>query len=154
MAQACLGDCPLPVDNAAPATIADEPAERGGFTDIGTPAPAAAPLDAALAAAGESVFRKCQTCHQVGDGAQNRTGPVLNGVYGALAGSNPDFDRYSGGMVTARGNGFVWNAANLDAFLTRPRDVIAGTRMSFAGLRSAEDRAAVIEYLRSFTADD
>ena len=29
---------------------------------------------------GERVFRKCQACHAVGEGAENKVGPVLNGV--------------------------------------------------------------------------
>lgn len=171
--EACMVDCKATVEITAHAAVLDVTPDSGGVAEDGTvvagaeatPAPEAAPevapepvadapapIDAELAAAGERVFRKCQSCHQVGEGARTRTGPILNGILGAPAASNPEFSNYSGGMETARDDGFVWDAANLDAFLTRPRDVIAGTRMSFAGLRSEEDRAAVIEYLRSFPA--
>jgi cytochrome c len=39
------------------------------------------------AAAGEKVFSKCKICHQIGEGAKNMVGPVLNGVVGRPAGS-------------------------------------------------------------------
>ena len=38
------------------------------------------------AAAGEKVFMKCKICHQIGEGAHNMVGPVLNGVVGRKAG--------------------------------------------------------------------
>src|SRR5438067_2455201 len=38
-------------------------------------------------AAGEKVFAKCKVCHQVGEGAKNGVGPVLNGIVGRKAGS-------------------------------------------------------------------
>jgi cytochrome c len=98
------------------------------------------------------VFRKCQSCHQVGEGAVNRTGPELNGVLGRVIGSVEGF-RYSGPFTAAHDAGTVWDAASLDAFLENPRGAMAGTKMSFAGLRNAEDRAAVIAYLQSQTAN-
>ncbi len=43
------------------------------------------------AAAGEKVFAKCKICHQIGEGAKNFVGPVLNGVVGRPAGTYPDY---------------------------------------------------------------
>ena len=34
------------------------------------------------AAEGEKVFRKCKACHAVGEGAENKVGPQLNGIVG------------------------------------------------------------------------
>ena len=120
------------VAEAAPA-VEDTPAAAGG-------------LDAELAAAGEKVFRKCKACHQVGEGAQNRSGPQLNGIVGRDIGALEDF-KYSRTMGSMGG---VWDEAALTAFLTKPRDYVKGTKMSFAGLRKEKDLAAVIEYLKSF----
>ena len=50
---------------------------------------------------GERTFRKCKACHQVGDGAENKTGPVLNGVLGRVAGTVEGFDGYSDAMKEA-----------------------------------------------------
>ena len=161
--EACMRDCKPGVEITAHASVLDVTPDTGGVSEDGTvvaaaettepePEPSSAPIDEALATAGAQVFRKCQSCHQVGDDARSRTGPVLNGIVGALPASNPDFSNYSSGMEAMRDEGRIWDAAALDAFLTRPRDFVSGTRMSFAGLRSADDRAAVIEYLRSFPA--
>ena len=37
-------------------------------------------------ALGAAVFKKCQSCHQVGDRAKNRVGPQLNDIIGRTAG--------------------------------------------------------------------
>jgi len=101
------------------------------------------------AAEGEKVFKKCKACHQVGDGAANKVGPMLNGVVGKAAGSVEGF-KYSDAMLAKGGEGMVWDEATLDAFLTKPKDVVPGTKMSFAGLRKEDDRENVIAYLKTF----
>lgn len=110
--------------------------------------PAAAP-DPALVEAGEKVFRKCKACHQVGEGAKNRTGPVLNGVMGRAAGSVEDF-RYSKALEEAAEGGLVWTEETLGEFLANPRKYLKGTKMAFAGLRKDEDQAAIAAYLSTF----
>ncbi|MGR3377920.1 c-type cytochrome [Salipiger abyssi] len=107
---------------------------------------AAAPIDEALAAEGEKVFRKCKACHQVGDGAKNRTGPVLNGVVGRPVAAVEDF-KYSRSMAE---HGGTWDNETLHAYLADPRGYVKGTKMAFAGLKKPEDIDAVVEYLRSF----
>src|SRR2546426_11397886 len=37
--------------------------------------------------AGETAFRKCQPCHDVGEAAKNKLGPELNGLDGRKAGT-------------------------------------------------------------------
>ena len=98
---------------------------------------------------GEKVFRKCKACHAVGDGAKNKVGPMLNGIGGAAAGANADF-KYSKALLEAADGGLVWDEANLDAYLTKPKDFMKGTKMSFAGLKKEQDRADVIAYLSGF----
>jgi cytochrome c len=41
----------------------------------------------------------------------------------------------------------TWDEATLDAYLTDPKAMVPGTKMSFAGLPKPEDRANVIAYL-------
>jgi len=113
------------------------------------PVVVAAAFDAALAAEGEKVFRKCKSCHQVGEGAKNRVGPILNGIVDHPAGAADGF-KYSKPMQAAGAGGLVWSEAELAAFLAKPKDYMKGTNMSFAGLRDDEDQRAVIEYLKSF----
>ena len=104
--------------------------------------------DADLAAEGEKIFRRCAACHQIGEGASNGVGPMLNGVVGRTAGGLEDYD-YSEAMQEAGAGGLVWDEATLSSFLENPREVVEGTKMAFPGLRKEEDRQAVIEYLKS-----
>lgn len=103
------------------------------------------------AAAGEKVFRKCKACHAVGDGAQNKVGPELNGIVGQQMAAVPDF-KYSDVLVEMGAEGKTWTPEELDVFLTKPRDYAKGTKMSFAGLRKEDDRQDVIAYLTTFPA--
>jgi len=105
-------------------------------------------IDMELAEAGERLFRQCSSCHQVGDSAQNRTGPVLNGIVGHPAGQVEDF-RYSRPMETAGDEGLVWTEEELHAYLEDPRGYLRGTRMAFRGISDEGERAAIIEYLRT-----
>lgn len=115
------------------------------------PSEETAAVDPALVEAGEKVFKKCQSCHQVGEGAKDRSGPALNGIVGDAAGSSESFaSKYSNALKDAAAGGLVWTDDNLAAFLEKPKGFLKGTKMSFAGLRSADDRAAVIAYLKTF----
>lgn len=149
----CMANCtPGPVQVTMRARVLDVTPESGeATTDEGevveldaTPA-----FDAELAEAGEKVFKKCQACHQVGDSAKNRTGPLLNGVVGREAGAVEKF-RYSRAMKKAAAEGLVWNQETLGWYLEAPRKYMKGTKMSFKGLRDEDDRSAVIEYLKQF----
>jgi len=100
-------------------------------------------------AAGEKVFKKCKACHMVGDGAKNRTGPMLNGIVGATAAQNPDF-KYSSAMQAKGEEGLVWDEEALTAFLAGPKAYLKGTKMAFAGLKKDDDIANIIAYLASF----
>jgi cytochrome c len=100
-------------------------------------------------AKGEKVFRKCKACHAVGEGAKNKIGPQLNGIVGAEIASVEGF-RYSDAFMEKKAEGLVWDEETLDAYLAKPRDFIAKTKMSFAGLRKEEEREDVIAYLKQF----
>ena len=107
-------------------------------------APAFAAGDAAN---GAKVFKKCKACHVV-DSAKNKVGPSLQGVVGRTPGSVAGF-KYSSAMTGFGASGQVWDAATLDAFLTKPKALVKGTKMSFPGLKKADQRADVIAYLQS-----
>ena len=112
----------------------------------------AAEVEAALAAGdvkkGKSVFAKCKACHKVGDKAKNGVGPQLNDFFGIEIGSSDGF-KYSKTFLAKKEEGVIWNIENLDAFLTKPKDFINKTKMTFAGLKKEKDRANVIAYLAS-----
>ena len=99
------------------------------------------------AAEGEKVFKKCAACHSIAEGGKNKIGPALWGVLGRQAGSLPDY-KYSKAMAA---NGKKWSFEEMNGFLIKPKDWIKGTKMSYAGLKSEKERAAVILYMNENT---
>ena len=99
--------------------------------------------------AGAKVFRKCRACHKVGDDAKNGVGPMLTGVVDNEIASVEGFN-YSDAFLAKKAEGLVWSAEVLDSYLTKPKDLIPGTKMSFPGLKKESQRADVIAYLMSF----
>ncbi|MEP5152207.1 c-type cytochrome [Planktotalea sp.] len=99
---------------------------------------------------GAAVFKKCKACHQVGEGAKNRVGPQLNGIFGKAAGSDPDA-KYSKGMKRAGADGLIWTSETLDAFIENPKALVSKTRMSFRGISDPADRANLLAYLRVYS---
>lgn len=156
----CMQDCKtdvkvtmraLVLDVTPNQTVAKEPAE----TVVETPVIEAAETVAAvtalneeLVAKGAKVFKKCKSCHKVGEGAKNASGPILNGVVNNAAGAIEGF-KYSKAMKDAAANGLVWTPQELSAFLTKPKKYLKKTKMSFNGLKKEEDRAAIIEFLKA-----
>ncbi len=105
-------------------------------------------LDAGLVAEGAGLFKKkCRACHSEDEG-KNKVGPSLHAVFGQAAASVDGFTKYSKNM---KASGLTWDAATLDQFLAKPKGLVKGTKMSFAGLKKDGERAAVIEYLKSLT---
>jgi cytochrome c len=101
---------------------------------------------------GESLFRDCSACHQVGPGAQNRVGPHLNGIFGRkAAGVGGDF-RYSPGLMRMGADGLIWSYDTLDAYIDNPKALVSDTRMAYRGMKDATDRADLLAYLRGFSA--
>tara|TARA_B100001123_G_C14898159_1_gene862666 strand:+ start:77 stop:607 length:531 start_codon:yes stop_codon:yes gene_type:complete len=92
---------------------------------------------------GAKVFKKCAACHSISQGGGNKIGPALWGVLGRQVGSVPDY-KYSKAMAS---HAKVWSFSEMNGFLLKPKEWIKGTKMAFAGLKSAKDRAAVILYM-------
>ena len=131
---------------AEAAAAATEPPAEPARADASAKATVA--LDPALVEKGAKVFRKCKACHQIGENAKNRVGPVLTGIVGAPAGAVDGF-KYSSALMDAAGEELVWDHEALSGFLTKPRAFMKGTKMSFGGLRKQADIDALIAYLQS-----
>ena len=99
------------------------------------------------AADGAKVFKKCAACHSISQGGGNKIGPALWGVLGRQAGAVSDY-KYSKAMAAYEK---AWSFEEMNGFLIKPKDWIKGTKMSFAGLKNAKDRAAVILYMNKNT---
>ncbi len=135
-----------PEEEAAEPAVTEAVAEEVAEAE---PAVEVAAVDPELIKAGENVFKKCKACHQIGDGAKNRSGPVLTGVVGSAAGTVDGF-KYSKPLMAMAEDGLVWDDDALRAFLAKPKDFMKGTKMSFAGLKKDEDLDAITAYLASF----
>jgi len=92
---------------------------------------------------GKKIFKRCAACHSIAKGGANKIGPSLWGALGRKAGSVPEY-KYSKAMVA---HGKPWSFEEMNGFLTKPKDWVKGTKMSFAGLKKAKERAAVILYM-------
>jgi cytochrome c len=92
---------------------------------------------------GAQVFHKCQVCHSVKPG-ENHVGPSLNGVVGRTAGSVAGFN-YS---PANKSSGIVWTEQKIFDYLQNPQKMVHGTKMTFPGLPSEQDRADVVAYLK------
>ena len=100
-------------------------------------------------ALGEKVFVKCRACHQIGDGAHNAVGPILNGVIGRRSGSVPGYN-YS---EANKSSGLTWDPATFRRYIASPQAVVPGTKMTFAGLTREKDIDNVLAYLEQFNPD-
>ncbi len=98
---------------------------------------------AADPAAGEKSFKACGACHKVN--GENGTGPHLNGVVGRDIASVEGF-AYSEALSGLPGN---WEPQEIAHFITNPKAYAPGTKMTYPGMKDAEDRADVVAYLAS-----
>jgi cytochrome c len=125
--------------------------EKAGGEAPAAEAPAA-PVDivpliaAADAAAGEKVFGKCKACHTVAKGGPNGVGPNLWNVVG---GPHAHIEGFSYSAAMAGMHDKKWTYEELNTFLAEPKAYAPGTKMTFAGLKKPEERAAVIAFLRN-----
>lgn len=102
-------------------------------------------LQTADVAAGEKVFGKCAACHTINQGGANGIGPNLWATMGKPHAHVAGF-AYSDALKSIPGN---WDWTNMDAWLASPRKYADGTKMTFAGLGKAEDRANLMVYLNA-----
>jgi len=100
-------------------------------------------------AAGAIQFKKCAPCHDVGDKAKNKIGPVLNGLDGRHSGSVPSF-RYS---EANKNSGITWDEAQFLDYIKDPKAKIPGTIMVFPGIKNEADAKNLWAYLKQFDAE-
>jgi cytochrome c2 len=105
-------------------------------------------VDPGLLAEGERQFGRCYACHSLDPADAGLSGPHLAGIAGRPAGAVAGFD-YSPAMDAAAQSGLTWTEAALERFIADPDSVVPGTSMSPTGMVRADQRAALIAYLKS-----
>ena len=136
----------------------ETPAYKIGAAEISSSAPKVAatptgpqPISSLLvnanAAEGQKIANKCKACHSFNKGGSNKLGPNLWNVVGGKPASVGNY-KYSSAMKKMS---VAWGYEELNQFLYKPKAYLKGTKMSFAGLKKAKDRASLIAYLRSLS---
>lgn len=95
---------------------------------------------------GERIYQRCIACHSL---ERNRSGPKHCGLFGRRAGSLPGY-AFSPAITRS---GIIWDENSLDRFLQNPLQAVPGTKMGYAGVKDADERADLIAYLRQASAD-
>lgn len=94
--------------------------------------------------AGKTTFKKCALCH-TNEPGKNKVGPSLFGIVGRKSASLDSYN-YSDAMKNFK---HTWNPETLDAYLTDPHAMVAGTKMIFPGIKDKTERANLIAYLET-----
>jgi len=98
----------------------------------------------AYAVDGESVFKQnCSICHTT-EAGKNKIGPSLAGIVGRKAGSVEGFSYTDAN----KNSGVTWDDQTLDKYLTDPKKFIPGTKMLFIGVKNADQRKSLIDFLK------
>jgi cytochrome c len=129
--------------NAGAQTGAPEPPPMSPEDQQKALAKLPAPYNTADLGNGEAKFGLCKTCHTLAAGGANMTGPNLHGIIGQKAGLVPGF-KFSDAMLASH---LTWDPPTLDKWLTKPSDLVPGTKMTFPGFNDPKDRTDVIAYL-------
>ena len=99
--------------------------------------------------AGKSSYNKCKACHDLGEGAKNKVGPVLNGLDGRKSGAVEGYS-YSDAN---KNSGITWDEATFAKYIKDPKAMVPGTKMAFAGLTEEADIVDLTAYLKQYKAD-
>lgn len=143
-----IGDMLVHADSLEKPAYAVAMAEKATAKKSDAPAANAMTMLASAAPEkGAKLFKKCKSCHTVTKGGKNTVGPNLWDVVGRAKAGGAGF-KYSNALKEKGGE---WSFADLDAFIANPKAYAKGTKMSFAGLKKAGDRAAMMLYLRSLS---
>ncbi len=112
--------------------------------EAATEKPLAVLLAEADADNGAKVAKKCIGCHSVNQGEKDKVGPNLWGILGRPIAAREGY-AYSDALRSLDGE---WTWERLDAFIADPKGFAPGTKMSFGGIKKAEDRADLLVWLQ------
>lgn len=107
------------------------------------------PLAAYAGDRGAEVYRACIACHTLTPDEGNRAGPTLHGVFGRRIATLPGY-KFSDALKKLD---IVWTPETVaKLFEIGPMEYTPGTKMPEQKIGSAEDRTALVEFLKKATA--
>ncbi len=158
---AILGTCLilLAIHLGAQALFATETPAKPGYEIVvaktgakAAPKKAETPLPVLLAHAsvdkGKQIAKQCEACHSLGKGEPNKIGPNLYNVVDSPVAEGRGGYNFSAALKKVGGK---WTYQKLFKWIEDPRAYAPGTLMTFAGIKSPEQRADVIAYLRTLS---
>jgi len=99
-------------------------------------------------AEGKRLFLQCRACHTLKASEPKRTGPTLEGVFGAKIAGRPDYS-YSAALKAMQG---TWDETTLSRWLEAPAAMAPGNKMLYVGMKDAAQRQTLIDWLKKETA--
>jgi cytochrome c len=100
-------------------------------------------------AAGQTSFKKCAPCHDIGENAKNKVGPPMNGLDGRKSGTIEGYN-YS---AANKDSGIVWNEATFKEYIKDPKAKIPGTKMVFPGIKTEKEAEDLWSFLQQYGPD-
>jgi cytochrome c len=100
-------------------------------------------------AAGATSFKKCAACHDVGETAKNKVGPILNGLAGRKSGTVEKYNYTDAN----KNSGITWNEATFKEYIKDPKAKIPGTKMVFAGIKNDKEADDLWSFLAQYGED-
>ena len=100
-------------------------------------------------AAGQTSFKKCAPCHDVGETAKNKVGPLLNGLEARKSGTIEGYNYTDAN----KSSGIVWTEATFKEYIKDPKAKIPGTKMVFPGIKNEKEADDLWSFLQQYGPD-
>lgn len=140
---------PKPLEKPVYIVAGAEPAEQKGGEKKAGPEPIAPLLANASVDAGKEQAKKCAACHTFEKGGPNRIGPNLYNLIDEPIAEDRNGYQFSPALSAHKGE--KWTVDNLNKWLSNPKAFAPGTKMTYAGMPKAKERADVVAYLNSLS---
>ena len=95
--------------------------------------------------AGQKVAHVCASCHTFDKGGVNKFGPNL---YNIVNNNHAQMEGFTYSDVLKAMHDKKWTYEALDRFLFNSKDYAPGSKMTFSGIKKAQDRANLIAWVR------
>lgn len=141
---------PRPLEKPVYVVAGAEPAQKqaAGAQQAG-PEPVEPLLASANADAGKAATKPCAACHTFEKGGPNRIGPNLYNLIDEPIAEDRNGYQFSPALSAHKGE--KWTVDNLNKWLSNPKAFAPGTKMTYAGMPKAKERADVVAYLNSLS---